>query len=376
MTLSVEIEHGLGRFALDVRFAIDRPGVTALFGASGCGKSTTIAAIAGLLRPRRGRIAINGDVLLDTERRIAVPARQRRIGTMFQDARLFPHLSVRANLLFGWRRAPAPVSRGEVDRLIDLLGLAPLLDRRPATLSGGERQRIALGRALLCGPRALLLDEPLASLDAARKQEILPHLERLRDEKALPIVYVSHAIDEVVRLADALVLMEDGRSVAAGPLADVLSRPELRALTGGLDFGAVLEATVAGHDAPFRLTVLHTAGGALHVPQVDAPPGSPVRVRIRARDVAVALHPPEESSVLNVLSGRVAEVRQDDGADAVVRIDLGDAFLLAAVTRLSVHRLGLAAGRPVHALVKAVSLDRDSAALARPGVRAPDAPAA
>ena len=371
MTLSVEIAHQFGRFALDVGFALDRPGVTALFGASGSGKSTVVNAIAGLLRPRRGRIAVNGDVLLDTDRGIAVPARRRRIGTMFQDARLFPHLSVHANLLFGWRRAQAPAPRGDVDRLIDLLGLGPLLDRRPATLSGGERQRVALGRALLCGPRALLLDEPLASLDAARKGEILPHLERLRDERALPIIYVSHAIDEVVRLADALVLIEDGRTVAAGPLVDVLSRPELRALTGGHDFGAVLEATVDHHDAPFRLTVLRTAGGALHVPLVEAPIGSPVRVRIRARDVAVALYPPEKSSVLNVLAGRVADIRQDSGSDAVVRVDLGGVFLLAAVTRLSVHRLGLVPGQPVHALVKAVALDRDAAAMARMNGRSP-----
>jgi molybdate transport system ATP-binding protein len=240
-----------------------------------------------------------------------------------------------------------------------MLGIDGLLDRRPHALSGGERQRVALGRALLAQPRILLMDEPLAALDAPRKAEILPFIERLRDELDLPILYVSHALDEVVRLADTLVVLEGGRALAAGPLIPVMSRPELRAIVGAFDFGAVLEGAVAVHDDRFGLTVLETPGGHLRVPRLDAPPGRRVRVRIRARDAALALDPPLRSSVVNVLMGTVVAVEPQDGAGATARVDLGGAELLAGITRLSAERLGLAPGLPVYVLIKAVALDRE-----------------
>ncbi len=363
--LDVAIRHRQGAFSLDVAFSAPERGVTALFGPSGSGKSTVINAIAGLVRPAEGVIRFDGITFFDRGRGIDLPVERRRIGYVFQDARLFPHLRVEGNLLYGWRRVPESERRIPVDAVVDLLGLRPLLRRPPYTLSGGERQRVALGRALLAQPRLLLMDEPLAALDLPRKAEILPYIERLRDELRLPIVYVSHAVEEVVRLADLLVVMTEGRAVAAGPLIEVMNRLDLRAVTGGYDFGAVIEAAVAGHDEPFRLTVLDTAGGELRVPRFEAPPGRRVRVRIRARDVALARCPPEQSSVLNVLTGRVAEIELEDGPDAVVRIDLGSgAVMLATVTRLSVHRLDLRIGETVHALIKAVALERGGAMLA------------
>ena len=358
MILDLAIARRLGRFTLDVAFTVDSGRVTALFGPSGSGKSTVIQAIAGILRPERGHIRVGGVPFFDAARRTDLPPERRRVGYVFQDAKLFPHMRVRDNLLYGWRRAPAAERRIGFDEVVALLGLGGLLDRRPQALSGGERQRVALGRALLAQPRILLMDEPLAALDAARKAEILPFIERLRDELGLPIVYVSHALDEVVRLADTLVVLEAGRVLASGPLIPVMSRPELRPVVGAFDFGAVLEGAVVVHDDRFGLTVLETPGGHLRVPRLEAPPGRRVRVRIRARDAALALEPPLRSSVVNVLAGRVVEVAAQDGAGATARVDLGGAELLAGITRLSAERLGLAPGLPVYVMIKAVALDR------------------
>ena len=253
--LDVEIEHRLGSFTLDIRFTTGS-GLTALFGRSGAGKTSIVNAIAGLIRPQRGHIAVDGAVLLDTARGVFVPAHRRRLGYVFQEGRLFPHLTVRQNLLFGAWFAPRRANPGQagLDEVVELLGIGPLLARRPGRLSGGEKQRVAIGRALLAQPRLLLMDEPLASLDNARKDEILPYLERLRDHSRVPFVYVSHAAAEVARLATTIVLVADGRVQAVGPAAEIMGRAGQYPLAGGFEAGAVLTATVAAHDPGWDLT--------------------------------------------------------------------------------------------------------------------------
>jgi molybdate transport system ATP-binding protein len=355
MKTGVTLRHRLGAFTLDAAFEFgETPCVTALFGPSGAGKSTVLAAIAGLFRPQIGRIAIAGETLFDSERAIFVPARERRIGIVFQDARLFPHMSVHANLLYGWRRAGTRAQGGSIDAVIALLGLEMLLKRQPRTLSGGERARVALGRALLMAPRALLLDEPLTALDAARKAEILPYLERLVEETKIPMLYVSHALDEVTRLADRMVVLSEGRVVAEGSLFDVTARLDL--FTGKhLLPGAVLEAEIAGHDAAHGLTELAFDGDILVVPHIGRTIGDKVRIRIDADDVMLALAKPEGVSANNVLSATVAAIRED-GPNADVQLRLSSALLVARITRRSLERLALKPGTQVFALIKSVTV--------------------
>jgi molybdate transport system ATP-binding protein len=356
MTGTVRLSHRLGDFVLDAEFDFgDQPGVTALFGPSGAGKSTIINAIAGLLRTDSGHIELGGEVLFDSKRGIFVPARERRIGIVFQDLRLFPHLSVRANLLYGWNRAAKrPTDRGEIDAVVMLLGLESLLARRPGTLSGGERSRVALARALLMQPKALLLDEPLTALDAPRKAEILPYLEKLARETRIPMLYVSHALDEVAQLADRMVVLRDGRVVAQGPLFEVTSRLDLFGGTPLLP-GAVLEATIAGHDEAHGLTELSFAGEILVVPRIAHAPGESVRIRIDADDVMLALSRPEGVSANNVLPAVVAAIRED-GPHADVQLKIDGGGLVARITRRSRERLGLAPGARVFALIKSVTV--------------------
>ena len=356
--LSVAVEHRFGGFVLDAAF-VSAGGLTALFGRSGAGKTSLINAIAGLFRPERGHIVIDGEVLTDTERGVFVPARRRRIGYVFQEGRLFPHLSVRQNLLYGRWFAPkdAGGSGGDVDQIIDLLGIGALLQRRPAHLSGGEKQRVAIGRALLARPRLLVMDEPLASLDEARKTEILPYIERLRDEAGVPIVYVSHQVAEVARLATTLVVLNEGRVAATGPTAAIMGRIDLFPLTGRAEAGAILATRVAGHDPAFGLTTLRAAAGELRVPHLDLPVGAALRIRIRARDVMIALHPPEGLSALNVLPGTVIEIGRTDGPIVEMRLDCAGEALVARLTRRSVETLGLAPGRPVYAVIKSIAFD-------------------
>ena len=359
--LSVEVEHEHGAFRLAAAFEAPA-GVTALFGRSGSGKTTLVNVIGGLVRPRRARVSVDGMVLVDTARGLDVPAHRRRVGYVFQEARLFPHLSVRQNLAFGRWFAPRREAGHDVGLLVDLLGIGHLLQRRPGGLSGGERQRVAIGRALLAKPRLLLMDEPLASLDEARKAEILPFLERLRDEAAIPIVYVSHALPEVARLADTLVVLDEGRVTAAGPTSDILARIGVPSLTGERDAGAVLATEVAAHDPVFGLTTLSTAAGDLQVPRLDRPVGSRLRVQVSARDVMLSLSRPAGLSALNVLAGTVTGIEVErDGAAAEVRLDCGGAPLLARVTRKSAAALALAPGTPVFAVVKTVAFDDDRA---------------
>ncbi len=357
--LEVDIEHRLGAFALDVHFA-SGSGLTALFGRSGAGKTSIVNAIAGLIRPQRGYIAFDDTVLLDTDRRIFVQAPRRRIGYVFQEGRLFPHLTVRQNLLFGRWFAPRATTSTRFDDVVDLLGIGPLLVRRPGRLSGGEKQRVAIGRALLANPRLLLMDEPLASLDGARKDEILPYLERLRDHGNVPIIYVSHAAAEVARLATTIVLIADGRVQAVGPATEIMGRAGQYPLAGGFEAGAVLAVTVAAHDPRWGLTELAGSFGQLTVPRLDLPVGSPLRVRIRARDVILATDRPQRISALNVLTGAV-EAMVPIGDEALeVQLLLGPERLLARITRRSGDALGLTPGCTIFALVKTVAIDRRS----------------
>ena len=357
--LEVDIRVRRGAFRLEGAFRSDAP-IVALFGRSGSGKSTIVEAIAGLLRPDAGHIRVGGRTLFDAGRGIDLTPEARRVGCVFQDALLFPHLSVRGNLAYGERLTPAAERFVDRERVLSLLGLAPLLERRPATLSGGEKQRVALGRTLLASPRLLLLDEPLAALDAPRKAEILGYIELLRDNLRLPMVYVSHAVEEVTRLADRLVLVSDGRTLAEGDVAEILSRADLKPHTGRFEAGAVIDARVARHDEKYGLTTLAFDGGELVVPNVDALPGEPVRARIRSRDVALALERPRAASFQNVLEAAVEGIGEEFGAIVEVALRVGPTPLAARITRESAERLELAAGKRVFALVKAIAIDRRS----------------
>ena len=344
--------------SLDARLS----GVTAIFGPSGCGKTTLLRAIAGIEREARGRIAFDGEVW--QEGCAFVPARARRAGLVFQDARLFSHLTVRGNILYGFRRTPKNERLFRPETVTHLMDLAPLLGRRVSSLSGGERQRVSFARAVLANPRLLLMDEPLASLDQDRKEDILPFIERLAGELAIPTLYVSHEIDEVVRLASHLVLMNGGRTIASGPIEEVSNRFDLRSYAGRLDAGSIIRMRIAGHDGAAGITRFAFAGGEVIGPRVEMPPGADINLRIRSRDVAIALDPPGRTSILNVLPGQVVEIGPDDGGpQAHVLLDVG-APLWARIMRRSVDELELAPGRPVYALVKAVAVDRRS--LGRP----------
>lgn len=355
--LDVSARHRLGAFSLDVNFSAQVPGVTALFGPSGSGKSTVLSIVAGLLRPQAGRVALGGSVLLDSAAGVDVAAERRRCAVVFQDAKLLPHLSVETNLRYGARRAPRDATGPEFAEVVGLLGIAPLLRRRPRALSGGERQRVALGRALLARPRLLLMDEPLAALDGARKLEILGFLERLRDVARIPVLYVTHALDEVDRLADTLVLMEAGRVLAAGPLEALAARTDLPALSGRRDAGAVLSCTVQAHDAARGLTRLAFPGAALQVPLRSEAVGVRLRLRLRARDVTVATEAPRGVSSHNVLPSTISAVAPAGPHEIYVTLQVGPTPLLARLTRDSVAELGLTPGRAVFALVKSTAFD-------------------
>src|SRR5436190_2081409 len=295
--ISVDVERRFGAFELAVRFAVDAP-VVGLFGASGAGKTSIVDAIAGIAKPERGEIVINGTRLFDSSRRIDVPPERRRIGYVFQDALLFPHLDVQSNLLYGQRLCAAAHRFIEPARIVALLGLDALLRRRPATLSGGERQRVAIGRALLAQPRILLMDEPLAALDVPRKREILAYIERLRDELHIPMVYVSHSIEEITRIADTIVVVANGRCTTIGDVATVMNSLDSTSAIEGYEGGSLIDARVIAHDPRHQLTTLGFDGGELVVPAFDALPGHRVRARVRSRDVSLAVGRPAGISIL------------------------------------------------------------------------------
>lgn len=362
--MDLAIAKRLGDFNLDVTFSAPEAGVTALFGRSGAGKSSVIAAIAGLINPDKGHIRVAGRTLFDSATGHAEPMHRRRVGYVFQDGRLFPHLSVRDNLLYGYRRSKSAPRRIELLEVVELLGIGALLERRPRDLSGGEKQRVAIGRALLAQPEVLLMDEPLASLDAPRKREVLPYLERMRDEMRIPIVYVSHAIEEVVRLANQVVVIEAGRVVATGTPEQLGERLELRPYLGEFESGAVVDARMADFDPRFELSTLKFDGGELRVPGRAGPQGSLVRVRVRARDVSLALEKPQAISVQNIFAGIIEEVQDEQGAYAELSLRVGKTRFLSRVTRESVSRLGLTVGSSVVLLVKSVSLDQETVSAA------------
>jgi molybdate transport system ATP-binding protein len=356
MSLRVELKLRRGDFDLDVAFEAPRPGVTALFGRSGCGKSTTISLVAGLAPPDSGRVTIDEEALVDTARHIDVDARHRRIGVVFQDSRLFPHLTVRANLDYGAARvrsdAPRPVNRDDV---LGLLGLEGLLDRRPHELSGGEKQRVALGRALLMQPRLLLLDEPLASIDAARRGDVLPYFEMMRDTFSIPIVYVTHQFDEVLRLATRVVLLEGGRNVAEGDIAAVSRHPALRAIVGPDAVGAVLSGRIESIDA--GIASVRVGDALLRIEHEDAMPGQRIQIQVLARDVIVATEPPRGLSVRNVVAARIVSITPDVGRAVLVELDIGNAAtLLARITTRASQELSLASEMQAWVLIKSVSL--------------------
>jgi len=357
--IDVDVTQRLGDFRLDVAFQADAP-IVGLFGRSGSGKTSLVNALAGITRPLRGRIVVNGETLFDSERGIDLPPERRRLGYVFQDDLLFPHLHVEANLLYGYHRAPSSSRVIEPGHIIELLGLRRLLQRLPDALSGGEKQRIAIGRALLAQPRLLLMDEPLASLDLPRRDEVLRYIELLRDDLAIPIVYVSHSIVEITRLSDTVVLLSEGKAIAVGEVDEVMGRHDLRPQTGRYEAGAVIDTVVGDHDLEYGLTTLRFDGGELIVPNVEALVGERVRVRIRARDVSLSLARPAGLSIVNVLPATLVAIDDDGGPIVEVEVRIGDTALQARITRRSCVQLGLEEGQRVHALIKAVSLDRRS----------------
>ncbi len=353
MTLTVDMRQEFEGFALDVAFEVP-DGLTVLFGASGSGKTTVINAVSGLSRPQHGRIVAQGRVLWDVEADIFMPAHRREIGYIFQEGRLFPHMTVQKNLLFGRRLANNRRDGIGFDRVVEMLGIGGLLTRMPRHLSGGEKQRVAIGRALLARPKMILADEPLAALDEKRKAEIIPYFELLRDEFSLPILYVSHSIAEVARLATTVVALEQGRVSRVGPATEVLGDPAFTP-AGVRAVGAILDARVKVHHAD-GLTELDAGGAALYLPKLAKPAGAAVRVRVAAHDVILARDAPKGLSALNILNGPIAAIRAGDGPGAIVSVDTQAGRVLARITRRSVQAMGLTEGQDIYAVIKSVAV--------------------
>jgi molybdate transport system ATP-binding protein len=347
-------------FDLDVAEELNLTAVTALFGPNGSGKSTLLRTIAGFERPRAGRIALGGEVWFDSEAAVDIPPHRRPVGFMFQEGRLFEHLSVAGNLAYADKRNRGLPAAFGLDEIVAALDLEPLLERRISSLSGGERQRVALGRTLLTRPKLLLLDEPLSALDRERKSEILPYIEQLPGRFGIPAIYVSHSIEEVGRLADRVMVLADGRVLVHGAAAAVIERLDLQPITGRFEAGALIEACVTDHDRRLALTAVDIDGARLVMPMIERlEPGAKIRLRIRARDVAIATRRPEGISIRNVLPATVAEIApESETAMAEVFLLLNRARIRARLTRASVEDLKLKEGMQVFALIKTVSFDR------------------
>jgi molybdate transport system ATP-binding protein len=342
-------------FSLEIDVSLPGRGVSALFGPSGAGKTSCLRAIAGLDRPHSSYIEVNGSVWQDDARNFFMPTHDRPLGFVFQEASLFPHINVRRNLEYGMKRVAAARRRVSLEYAVELLGIAPLMERPPESLSGGERQRAAIARALATSPSLLLLDEPLAALDIKLKSEIIPYLERLHDELDIPVLYVSHAPDEVARLADHLVLLERGRVVTSGPLDSLLTRLDLP-LAVGDSAGAWIEGEVIGYEPNYHLLSIAFRGGQFHLPGKPRRLGQRVRLRIQARDVSLSLEKRTDSSIINILPARVVDLRDDALGQVMVALAMGDSRLLCRVTRKSADALGLCPGKDIYAQVKGVAI--------------------
>lgn len=356
MTLRLTVKHRLGSFLLDADFTAGK-GVTALFGRSGSGKTSLVRIMAGLMKPAHGTLVLDDVILADSARRLFTPCHKRRFGYVFQEARLFPHLTIRQNLQYGRWFSGKTGQGADSAAIIDMLGIGHLLQRYPEKLSGGEKQRVAIGRALLSSPRLLLMDEPLAALDEARKADIIPYLERLRDETGIPIIYVSHSVGEVSRLADQIIVMKDGKVDAAGPATDILSHPAFGAQLERRDIGSILSGNVEAFDTVHGLATIRLGSMALQVPAASAPVGHRVRVHIPARDVLLATVRPEGLSALNILEGRIAAMDLCTDGMAMIRVDCQGAIIVSRITRLSVERLGLQTGQAIFTIIKSAALD-------------------
>jgi molybdate transport system ATP-binding protein len=355
-TIDARFRGSLGSFTLDIELNVPGSGITAIVGESGCGKTTLLRCIAGLEKIRGGFLRVNGEVWQSEA--LFVPTHRRAIGYVFQEASLFAHLNVQRNLEYGYRRIAPARRRLAMAEVVELLGVATLLQQMPDTLSGGQRQRVAMARALLSSPQLLLMDEPLANLDLNSRAEILPYLEQLHDRLDIPVIYVSHAPAEVARLADHLILLERGRVLAAGPLNSMLTRPDLSPAQQD-EASAVVEGRIVDHDREFQLTQVAVPGGSMAVAFRELPLGHAVRVRILARDVSLALEQTRHSSITNVLPARVVDITQSPNtAQALVRLDLGGTHILSRITRRSVALLDIKPDMLVYAQVKSVALMR------------------
>ena len=355
--LSVNITKAFGSFRLETQFEVEEGSITAIFGKSGAGKTSTINAIAGLTRPDVGVIQIGNTTLFDQNLRINLPIYKRQIGYVFQDDRLFPHMTVRNNLIYGTPKNQDVANSLNVTDITGLLELAPLLERRPRTLSGGEKQRVAIGRALLSNPKLLLMDEPLASIDVQHRFEILPFIQRVREKIGITIIYVTHALEEVIFIADQIILLSEGQVTAQGTVEEIMSRLDLHPMTSRFDAGAVISATYSGYDREFDLGELSFDGGTLRIAGLNAEIGIHLRAHIRARDVSLMLDKPKDTSVLNIFKGELIEIRQEDGPQLDLLINIGTP-LMARITRKSLNDLNLNIGSKVYAMIKAVAIDR------------------
>ncbi len=344
-----------GAFQLAVDLSLPGSGVTVLFGHSGSGKTTLLRCIAGLQRDSQGYLEINGNIWQDSEREVFMPTHKRGLGYVFQEANLFPHLTVAGNLQFGLKRIAKSSNAVDLQHILELLGIDHLLKRNPNSLSGGERQRVAIARALALNPEVLLMDEPLASLDFKRKHEILPFLSRLHRELNIPVLYVTHSQQEVAQLADHLVILADGRALASGSLSETLSRLDVP-LAQDREAATAWPVTIIDHEADYHLTHVAFIGGTLSLPMIDATIGTPLRVQIYARDVSIALESPTATSILNVLPATITGLTDDNGGQSVVRLQVGNQALLAHITRKSALLLDLQIGMAVYAQIKGTSL--------------------
>ena len=355
--LSVNITKAFGSFRLETQFEVEEGSITAIFGKSGAGKTSTINAIAGLTRPDVGVIQIGNTTLFDQNLKINLPIYKRQIGYVFQDDRLFPHMTVRNNLIYGTPKNRDVANSLNLTDITGLLELAPLLERRPRTLSGGEKQRVAIGRALLSNPKLLLMDEPLASIDVQHRFEILPFIQKVREKTGITIIYVTHALEEVIFIADQIILLSEGQVTAQGTVEEIMSRLDLHPMTSRFDAGAVISATYSGYDKEFDLGELSFDGGILRIAGLNAEIGIHLRAHIRARDVSLMLDKPKDTSVLNVFKGELIEIRHEEGPQLDLLINIGTP-LIARITRKSLNDLNLDIGSKVYAMIKAVAIDR------------------